>query len=245
MPDTIIDLANFPEITNLDMAWPEPGYGGPDAAQAPADGPTLTEPAPEDMELADLLASARDLAQVAIGSDDRTRQSLYAAVARAYDFCLAAAAAPEDFAEIIADAGLTVQERAPMIPVVKLVFGAAYDKTRLTEYATALAHGQRLGLGIGELAPKLAATPGGLKGVVAQERRLRREEAGKTAVPKTAPREALAKKLRLMEPVDLNPQGAEFTVLIARRLPNGEVVVLGELADDMALLERAAKRLLG
>ena len=33
--------------------------------------------------------------------------------------------------------------------------------------------------------------------------------------------------------------------LVARRLPTGEVVLLGEIGDDAALLERAARKLLG
>ena len=248
MPDAVFDLADFPELAASDLAWPEPTYGDGDAVATLPAVVELPEPAPETMELADWLASARDLAQVAIGSEDRTRQSLYAAIARAYEFSLAAAAAPEDFAEIITDAGLTVQDRAPMIPVVKLVFGVGYDKTRLTEYATALTHGHRLGLGIGQLAGRLASAPGGLKGIVAEERRLRRAETGKSASLKDSPREALAKKLRQILPLPLASipeNGAEFTVLVARRLANGEVVVLGEVGDDTALLERAARKLLG
>jgi hypothetical protein len=202
---------------------------------------------PTAMELGDWLASARELAQAAKGSEDRTRQALYAAIGRAYDFALAAAAAPEDFAEIVAESGLTVQERAPMTPVVKLVFGADYDKTRLTEYASALSHAQRLGLARGELADYLATAPGGLKGVVTEERRLRREEAGKPVASRDAPREALARKLRRLGHTPLAAvaaSGSEFTLLVARRLPTGEVVLLGEVADDVPLLERAARKLL-
>lgn len=39
-------------------------------------------------------------------------------------------------------------------------------------------------------------------------------------------------------------KGEEFTVLVARRLASGEVLLLGEISDDEALLERAARRLL-
>ena len=39
-------------------------------------------------------------------------------------------------------------------------------------------------------------------------------------------------------------EGGEFTLLVARRLPSGEVVLLGEVGDDIALLERAARKLL-
>ena len=199
------------------------------------------------MELADWLASARELAQAAQGSEDRTRQALYAAIGRAYDFSLVAADAPAEFDELVADSGLTVQDRAPMTPVVKLVFGADYDKTRLTEFASALGHAHRLNLARGALAGYLAVAPGGLKGVVTAERRLRREESGKVADIRETPREALARKLRLLghQPLSaVSPGGTEFTLLVARRLPNGEVVLLGEVSDDVALLERAARKLL-
>ena len=199
------------------------------------------------MELADWLASARELAEAARGSEDRTRHALYAAIGRAYDFSLAAQDAPADFAELVTDSGLTVQDRAPMTPVVKLVFGADYDKTRLTEFATALCHAQRIGLPQGALGEYLRSAPGGLKGVVTQERRLKREDSGQPAETRDAPREALARKLRQLEHFALDTvaaQGSEFTVLVARRLPSGEVVLLGEIGDDVALLERAARKLL-
>ena len=200
-----------------------------------------------DMALADWLASARELALAAQGSEDRTRQALYSAIGRAYDFSLAAADAPEEFNELVTDSGLTAQDRAPMTPVVKLVFGADYDKTRLTEYASALGHAHRLGLGRGTLAGFLSSAPGGLKGVVTAERRLRRDESGKAPELRDTPREALARKLRKLDhqPLDaVAPEGSEFTLLIARRLASGEVVLLGEVGDDIPLLERASRKLL-
>jgi hypothetical protein len=200
-----------------------------------------------DMHLVDWLASARELAQLARGSEERSRQALYAAISRAHDFAIAAAEAPEEFADMVADAGLTVQERAPMTPLVKLVFGADYDKTRLAEYAAVLSHARRRDIGRGELAGYLANVPGGLKGIVAEERTLRRAETGRPQVRRDAPRPALAGKLREIAPcslAELPREGKEFTVLVARRLASGEVVVLGEVANDLALLERASKRLL-
>ena len=202
---------------------------------------------PGDMGLADWLASARELAEAARGSEDRTRHALYAAIGRAYDFSLAAHDAPAEFGELISDAGLTVQDRAPMTPVVKLVFGADYDKTRLTEFASALGHAQRLGLGRGTLSDYLRAAPGGLKGVVTAERRLKRSDSGQAELLRDTPREALARKLRQLDHAPLDSvatEGGEFTLLVARRLPSGEVVLLGEVGDDIGLLERAARKLL-
>ena len=208
----------------------------------------LSEPDEADMGLGDWLASARELAVLARSSEDRTRQALYAAIGRAYAFALAAADAPEDFAELVTDYGLKAQPRAPMTPVVKLVFGADYDKTRLTEYAAALNHGQRLGLTQGALAGYLATAEGGLKGVVSTERRLRREESGKAARIEAAPNEKLVSKLRALssQPMAaLSPEGPEFALVMIRRLPDGEVAVLGEIDSDNALIERAGRKLIG
>ncbi len=215
----------------------------PDEVAVPGAAYDLDEPEPAC--LADWLASARDLAHIAHANEDRTRGALYAAIGRAWDFALAAEAAPEDYAEMVADAGLTMQARAPLTPLVKLVFGADYDKTRIAEYTTALAHAQRLALGYGELGAYLASAPGGLKGVVALERKLRREETGKTT-PK--PRASMVESLRALDHKPLyalEPEGAEFALVLVRRLASGPAVLLGEIADDQPMLERAARRLLG
>ena len=62
--------------------------------------------------------------------------------------------APDDYAELLDDAGLKAQARAPMTPVVKLVFGVHYDKTRLTEFAAALSWARREGVAAGALAER-------------------------------------------------------------------------------------------
>jgi hypothetical protein len=250
---SVLDLVTplDPGDDRLDWAGPTFGALPFGADEAPLPGMAKTDSghmAPENMGLADWLASARELAELARGSEDRSRQALYAAIGRAYDFSLAARAEPEEFGELLEDAGLTVQERAPLTPVVKLVFGGDYDKTRLAEYATVLGYAHRLELERGKLTAHLAEAPGGLKGIVAGERRLRREEAGKAVTPREAPRTAIQRKLRKLEVqplANVASEGSEFTLLVARRLENGEVVLLGEVGDDVSLLERAAKRLIG
>ncbi|MBX9642747.1 MAG: hypothetical protein K2W91_01440 [Novosphingobium sp.] len=262
----VLDLADLREVLEAGDQLPEPAFGGADQDDTLELGEALAlgsadelddepfnltvEAGPDshsDMALADWLASARELAEMARGSEDRTRSALYAAIGRAYDFALAAYSEPEEFAELVADSGLSVQDRAPMTPVVKLVFGAEYDKTRLTEYASALSHAKRIGLSRGMLSEYLGAAPGGLKGVVAEERRLKKEESGKAVEARDTPREALARKLRKLDyfPLGAVPaEGSEFALLVARRLPNGEVVLLGEVSEDIPLLERAARKLI-
>jgi len=201
-----------------------------------------------DMGLGDLLAIARDFAELARTSEERTRGALYDAISRAYDFSIAAIGEADEFRELVEASGLTVQDRAPMTPVVKLVFGADYDKTRLTEYAAALTHAHRQGIARGALGDYLRQADGGLKGVVKAERQLRREEAGKPAESTAPARERIAKRLRSIEPTPLSQipaQGSEFGLVLIRRLATGEVALLGEIPEDDALVERAAKRLLG
>ena len=133
-----------------------------------------------------------------------------------------------------------------MTPVVKLVFGADYDKTRLTEYAAVLSHAHRMELERGTLSEYLSTAEGGLKGVVQAERRLRREETGKPVADEGEIRPALAGKLRDIEhrPLDtLSSEGAEFAVVMVRRLPDGEVVLVGEIEDDVKLVERVGRAL--
>ncbi len=205
-------------------------------------------PAGEDEGLYDCLASARELALAARSCEDRSRSALYAAVGRAYDFSLAALDEQEEFNELVSSSGLTVQERAPMTPVVKLVFGGDYDKTRLTEYAAVLSHAHRMEVGRGMLAGVLARAEGGLKGVVKAERQLRREENCKVGEDAESPQEKLARKLRSLEPQSfetLSGDGEEFALVMIRRMPNREVVMLGEITGDVPLVERAARKLVG
>lgn len=239
----VLDLVTPLDDGAVEADLPQPAFGG-DAGETPRE-PGGDAPAP-DADLADWLASARALAGLAQGSEERSRHALYAAIGRAYDFSLAAATRPDEFAALLAEAGIRVQERAPLTPVVKLVFGGDYDKTRITEYATVLSHAHRAGIGPGALAGYLLDTPGGLKGVVAEERRRRASGATRPARRRDQPGPALARKLRRLDHAplsDLAHDGHEFTLLVARRLPEGEVVLLGEIDDDAALIERAARKL--
>ena len=239
-PD-ILDLASLGD-TFGEVPFPGllPEAPLPRAMPAPLFG------ADEPRDLPEWLASARALAEVAQVADERSHSALYAAIGRAWDFALAADTAPDDYAALLAAHGLTVQARAPLTPIVKLVFGADYDKTRLTEYAAALAQARRLGLEAGALAAHLAATPGGLKGVVQAERRFRRQAEGAPA-PRTTPRPGIARKLRKIAPRQLAEFGSagEFAVLLGRRLESGELVLIGEAGDDVKLVETVARRILG
>jgi hypothetical protein len=211
---------------------------GPNAEPLELDSPEAAWDEPEldlDAGLADRLGIARDCADAARGADQRSRAALYRALGLAYDFALAAEADSETYAELLDDAGIRAQARAPMTPVVKLVFGNDYDKGRLTEFAAALSWAHRQELPSGALRLRLESD--GLKSLVQAERRARRPE------PKPDQGEAARDALRSARPLGhVNiPGSAEFVLLIARRDEVGGLAVIAPVADD-ALLERAIRK---
>ena len=239
-----------PDPASFDEAEPEPVEPADEMEPIEADTPSLppVEMPAEPAGLYDCLAEARELALAASSTEDRSRKALYEAVGRAYDFSLEATRNPDDFAEIMAENGLTMQDRAPMTPVVKLVFGADYDKTRLTEYAAVLTHAHRVEVARGNLAAFLREAEGGLKGVVQAERAARKEAQGKPVEQASESiRETLARKLRRMGETDftaLGVSGPEFALVMVRRTDDGRLVVVGELPEDRQTLEKAARKLL-
>ncbi len=226
-----------------------------------ADGPSgsvrgkaqikLSEPLPEEDELdepmplgegeslADWLAAARDTADAALSADTRGRAALYRALGGAYDFALVAETRTDEYAALLEDSGISVQARAPMTPIVKLVFGAAYDKTRLTEFAASLSFARRRQLPAGGMRLFLENYPGGLKAIVAAERRERRP-ADKPARPDHARERAR----ELPEQAYLALAGSdEFVILVARRVDADRVAIIGVVPDDKPLLDRAIRHI--
>jgi hypothetical protein len=190
-------------------------------------------------ELADWLVAARDLADVAKQADGRSRSALYKALGQAYDFALVADERPHDYSQLLDDSGITSQERAPMTPIVKLVFGIDYDKTRLAEFSSALSHARSQGIARGSFTPWIERHSGGLKGVVQAERATRRPE--RTADATESPAVARARSMTPIGVVALDGD-SEFVVLVARRIDAGHVAVLG-VADDDALVAKALRKL--
>ena len=207
----------------------------------PDDAPRAEPVLPEDATLADRLVVARECAEQVFAGEQRSRAALYRALGLAFDFALAADADPESYAELLADAGIKVQARAPMTPIAKLVFGAGYDKTRLTEFAAALSWAWREGVEQGGLAAALEAHDGGLKGIVQAERRARRPQ------PRPDRAEEIRDRLRTAPAfahVELEVETEdEFVLLVARR-EKGRLAVVAPVADrkltDQAIRKSAA-----
>lgn len=191
--------------------------------------------------LADQLLLAQESAATVRASDLRRRAALHRTLNRAYGFALAAEAHPADYAALLEDAGLTPQSRAPMTPIVKLIFGAEYDKTRLAEFAAVLAHARRLAVPEGGLDALLESTPGGVKGIVQAERKHR---ADLPHGPRSIASDRAAESLRSRPPlgrVQIPAGEAEFVLLLARAGAGG-LDIVAKVEGDAALTDRAMRR---
>ena len=191
-----------------------------------------------DAGLADRLCAARETADAVKSADVRSRAALYRALSMAYDFAVAARDKPDDYAELLEESGMKAQARAPMTPIVKLVFGIDYDKTRLTEFAAALAYALRQDIAIGGFKAFIEAQAGGLKALVAAERQARRPDAkpdGRT--------EEARSKLRALAPVHLDAivSDDEFSLVLTRRTADGHHEAVA-VVDDPAMVERAIRK---
>ncbi len=231
------------EVADALMSAPAPAESAP----AWADGPGAVEAAvaaqidapgapTQDLTLGGRLAAARDAADEVAAADGRSRSALYEALARAHDFALAAAADPDGYDAIRAAAGVTVQARAPMTAIAKLVFGAGADKARLTEFATVLTHAARAGVPAGTLAQYLAATEGGMKAVVAAER-AHRNGSRQAVAPGTDAVDARPALATVHVPVGVS---AGYVLLLGRVV--GEHVEIVADATEPAAVARAIRR---
>ena len=258
--DFVYGVINWKEAPAEAAAEP-PASAGEPVAEAPAapvwaDGPfgglaqddAEAAAAPEDdllpghnAALADHLAAARDQAEAAQGARLKSRAALYRALGLAYDFSLLADARPVEYAELLDDAGVKAQKRAPMTAVVKLIFGADVDKARATEFAATLAYAHRLGLEPGALADHIEAQPGGLKAMVAAERQARKPAAAPPSHAEIA--RAALRKVAAQVVIDLPADSGEFVLLLARREGDGKLAVIAPVPEEESLVDRAIRKI--
>ena len=243
--DEPLALDGYAMFDDLSDGLIEVGFGGIDEEPAANAFPVVEMPG-GDAALADLLDFARAHVEAALATEDRSRAALYAAIGRAYDFALAARGRPDDYAALLADSGIAAQARAPMTPLVKLVFGASYDKTRLAEYACVLAYAMRRDVPRGGLADLLMQQQGGLKAIVQIERKARRarDEGAEKLCRKHETRQRLRTAPALpVSAVDLGD--SEFAVLVARRDADGGLGVIGLIGEDDPAAERILRKIAG
>jgi len=193
------------------------------------------------------LQAAREHAHLASRSQERTKAVLYRAISSAYDLALAAREAPDSFAQLLEASGITAQPRAPMTPIVKLVFGADYDKTRLAEYAAVLTHAARHDVQSGELEDLLHAAAGGIKSIVALERRGRTALLAHTAAARGPLSDRVVRRLRKLPAHDFGAiaaEGEEFALVLIRRTADFRVELIAEVPTNAQLLQRATSSII-
>ena len=189
-------------------------------------------------------AHASNLGQVT----GRTRDTLYGVLANCLRFYEASDAAPEEYAEILKREALKTQARAPFTPILKLIFGIDYDKTRITEYAAALGHARRKGATPETLVEFLNEVPGGIKGCVKKERRAKRGKSGRKTKPAITLEKAYERlaitRARALDRVQLED---DYCLMVARRGKDGTPEIL-DVADvpkaalKAALIKAARKK---
>ncbi len=231
------------------ISWKERTAETASAPPAVSKKPALEPPDPAIEETAgtlyDLLAECRTVAGDLVHVDSRTRNALYEALAKAFAFFDAAAAEPDAYQEILKGAGIKQQVRAPFTPVIKLVFGADYDKTRITEYATALCYVKREGRTSDNVKSFIASHEGGIKGCVKAERKARRAAKGNRTVDRL---ETAKERMRALAPLaaaqaDWVAGENEFALALTRRSrETGRLEVIKILDEKEAVLESILKR---
>ena len=228
-----------PQAAESHIAWDDGplAEAEPEFCESDDEEPVIT--LDDDAGLADRLWAARESAEICKAADGRSRNALYRTLAMAYDFAVAARRVPDDYAEILQDAGVKAQARAPMTPVVKLVFGIDYDKARLTEFAAALSNAERNQVDFGEFQAFVERQSGGLKALVAAERQARRPDRKPDDRAETARAD-----LRRREAMEMNAIGGdqEFVLVLSRRVIGGgagyEPIAL---VDDSKMVDRAIR----
>jgi hypothetical protein len=221
---------------------PSAGFDhGTDDDEDFADAGIVSE-APSEATLGERLARARESAAAVQAADGRGRAALYRALGRAHDFALAATSNESGYAALLAEAAIKVQPRAPFTPVVKLVFGVDYDKTRIAEYAAVLAAADRAGIAAGALAPFLDSADGGIKAIVATERAARRP-VPTPASDRYARAAAELRALPVLASLPIGTDGGEFVLLLARASADGHVDVIKQISEQSVvegIVRRAA-----
>lgn len=196
---------------------------------------------PQETALDGLLEDCQQAAKDIVHLDGRSRETLYTALAAAFGFYEATLHDPSSLDKLLKKASLKVQKRAPITPLLKLIFGKDYDKTRITEYAAALSYARRNGETPESVSAFFSNTPGGIKGCVKLERKERRAAGGN----KTADAFETAKDiLRAHEPMAFEDVDVEdeFGLVLIRKDENGDLVLVKNVSNEEANIESIVKR---
>ena len=106
------------------------------------------------------LSEVRAMADEARLAQLRATTALHEGLSAAYDFALDAEATPEEYLRLVEAQGMKIQLRAPMAPVVKLVFNGLADATTIAELETVVAWALKQELPRGSMAQRIEEAGG-------------------------------------------------------------------------------------
>ena len=112
----------------------------------------------------------KEYSKVLKSSGHRSRKSLYNALGNILDFYHITETMPKNYTALLKEHNLKSQKRAPFTPILKIVFGKAFDQTRLTEYSRALKLAYSKDISGKDFASFIKNMPGGIKGCVKASR---------------------------------------------------------------------------
>ena len=233
--DTPADaLPEAPQQETTDVPPHAPPDATPDRSEPGATAP--------DLDFDALAGSCANAGAEVVHPGVGTRKGLYEALAVAYAFHLQAMESPDSYRDYLASKELRQQARAPFTPALKLTFGPAYDKTRLAEYAAALAHAARQDVAPDDLVDFLNGFPGGIKGCVRVERGLRRGTGEAAATLDAAALEQRAREAKAIALNGLEFDG-EFGLVLVRRNADDSYDLVAPAAATEQQIRRALSAL--
>ena len=212
--------------------------------------PAETKPREAREDFGAIVEAGQEEARNLPHSDTTACQHLYRTLSRALRIYEMAQEAPQAYQQRLQQSGIKSQARAPYTPALKLIFGKDYDKTRITEYAAALAHAQTNGVKSDSLERFLVNYRGGIKGCVLAERQARRRERGSPLHRRMARIRAQLLACQPSAIVDFGGQAPElvadedFMLLVARRGRNRETLeIIDVLPEQKSGIEAALRRI--
>ncbi len=200
----------------------------------------------EDSRFVRVLEECRSLARTFEAGTARSTEQLYDILKKAYELWTISQKLRPDYNKLCKNAGIKVQKRAPYTPVLKLVFGKDYDRSRLSEYAACISYAKRMDQTPGTLVSFIKATEGGIKGCAKAEREL--SGSAKRHVPRNL--DTVCEQLRKVPRIasfscDIKSSGDEFYLLLGRKCQedNSMIEVIRILDEKIWPLKRVIEKI--
>ncbi|MCZ6859407.1 MAG: hypothetical protein O7I42_03855 [Alphaproteobacteria bacterium] len=200
----------------------------------------------EDGQFVQVLEECRSLARTFEAATARSTEQLYNVLRKAYELWELTQNIYPEYKVLCENAGIKVQKRAPYTPVLKLVFGKDYDRSRLSEYAACISYAKRMDHSPSTIVSFIKATEGGIKGCAKAEREL--SGSAKQDVPRNL--DTVYEQLRKVSRIasffcEIEDSGDEFCVILGRKCQenNNMIEVIRILDEKSCPLKRVIEKI--